>query len=153
MGDRWSATTYRDLEESIQFSREVVEATPEDHPDRSMCLNNFGIGLRDRYMRSGAMAAHEESIQFSREAIETTPEDHPDRSVYLNSLGIGLRDRYSRTGAMTDLDDSEYIALSSWSSYCSMPRASIFRLAREMSTSPRTPVEDVMRSKARLFLV
>jgi tetratricopeptide (TPR) repeat protein len=86
--------------------REVVEATPEDHPERANRLSNLGGGLGHRYLRTGAMADLEDSIQLAREAVEATPEDHPERSRHLYHLGLQLGDRYSRIEAMADLEES-----------------------------------------------
>ncbi|KUL81295.1 hypothetical protein ZTR_09390 [Talaromyces verruculosus] len=93
-----------ELEEAIQVTRQAVEATPDDHPDRAGQLNNLGSHLGDRYSRTGAMADLEEAIEVTRQAVETTPDDNPDRAMYSNNLGIRLSDRYSRTGSMADLE-------------------------------------------------
>ncbi|KAL9122176.1 MAG: hypothetical protein Q9187_001266 [Circinaria calcarea] len=99
-----------DLEVAIEIAREAVHATPEDHPDRAGLLNSLGNRLRDRYLRTGAMADLEEAIQTAREAVHATPKDHPSRAGRLNNLGIRIRDRYLRTGAMADLEEAIPIA-------------------------------------------
>lgn len=95
-----------DLEKAIQRAQEAVDATPQDHPDRVGRLNNLGIGLGDRYARTGAIADLEEAIQRAREAVDATPQDHPNRAGRLHNLGIGLGDRYRRTGVITDLEEA-----------------------------------------------
>ncbi|KAF6793794.1 TPR domain-containing protein [Colletotrichum sojae] len=113
-----------DLEEAITITREAIEATPQDHPDRAKWLNNLGSYLGDRfdrtgamadleeaititrYSRTGAMADLEEAATIAREAVEATPKDDPDRAARLNNLGSHLGDRYSRIGAMADLEES-----------------------------------------------
>ncbi|KAI3571794.1 CHAT domain-containing protein [Fusarium oxysporum f. sp. albedinis] len=95
-----------DLEEAIRLTREAIDATPLDHPDRAWRLNNLGLRLNDRYSRIGTMADLEEAIRVGREAIKATPLDHPDRAVWLNNLGIHISDRFSRTGAMADLEEA-----------------------------------------------
>ncbi|PQE07748.1 meiosis-specific serine threonine- kinase mek1 protein [Rutstroemia sp. NJR-2017a BVV2] len=113
-------TAISDLNESIHRMQEAVEATPEDHPDRMYLLNNLGIGLYNRYLKTRAIANLDgliddpdrsiadldESIRRMQEAVEATPEDHPERSSWLNNLGRGLYNRYSETGAIADLDGS-----------------------------------------------
>jgi hypothetical protein len=95
-----------DLEEAIQISRQAVDVTPEDHPNRARRLNSLGVSLRKRYSRTGAMADLEEAIQIGRQAVNVTPEDHPDYARRLNSLGVSLRKRYSKTGAIADLEEA-----------------------------------------------
>lgn len=94
------------FDRAVEDARMVVEATPYDHPDRAMYLNNLGNRLGNRYSRTGAMADLEEAIQVAREAVEATSYDHPNRAVYLNNLRLSLGDRYSRTGAMANLEES-----------------------------------------------
>ncbi|KAH7009354.1 CHAT domain-containing protein [Microdochium trichocladiopsis] len=95
-----------DLEEAIRIGREAIDATPSDHPEPAMFLNNVGNRLGDRYARTGAMADLEGAIRVTREAIDATPLHHPDRATLLNNLGIRLGDRYSWTGAMADLEEA-----------------------------------------------
>ncbi|KAK4148475.1 hypothetical protein C8A00DRAFT_47666 [Chaetomidium leptoderma] len=85
-----------DLEEAIGVARQAVAATPDDHPNRAVCLNNLGTQLGRRYERTGAMADLEEAIGVARQAVAATPDNYPDRAVY----------RYKRTRAMADLDNA-----------------------------------------------
>jgi tetratricopeptide (TPR) repeat protein len=93
-----------DLETAIQHSREALDATPADHPDRPHRLESLGNGYQDRYRRTGAIADLETAIQHSQEALDATPADHPHLAHRLGSLGIGYRDRYQRTGAIADFE-------------------------------------------------
>ncbi|KAH6984213.1 CHAT domain-containing protein [Ilyonectria sp. MPI-CAGE-AT-0026] len=95
-----------DLEETIRMAREAIDALAPDDPDRAAWLNNLGVGLGNRYERTGAMADLEEAIRVGREVIDITPLDHPDRAGSLTNLGIHLGNRYSRTGAMADLEEA-----------------------------------------------
>ncbi|KAH8654745.1 CHAT domain-containing protein [Ilyonectria robusta] len=99
-----------DLEEAIRVGREIIDATPSDHPDRARWLNNLGTHLGDRYSRTGAMADLEEAIRVGQEAVDATSLDHPDRVIFLDNLGLRLGDRYSRTGAMVDLEEAIRLA-------------------------------------------
>lgn len=42
-----------DLDESIQVSRQAVQATPNDHPNLAALLKNLGNCLERRYERTG----------------------------------------------------------------------------------------------------
>lgn len=95
-----------DLEEAIRLTQEAVDMTPEDHPDRVTRLGHHGLGLGDRYSRTGLMADLEEAIRIILEAVNATSEDHQDRAVWLGNLGARLGDRFSRTKKVTDLEDA-----------------------------------------------
>ncbi|KAJ3454621.1 hypothetical protein MRS44_013221 [Fusarium solani] len=101
-----------DLEEAIRLTREAIDATPLDRPDRAMFLNNLGTRLCDRYSRTATMADLEEAIRVGREVIDATPpdhpsRDHPSRAGWLNNLGVRLVYRYSRTRATADLKEAK----------------------------------------------
>ncbi|EED11432.1 hypothetical protein TSTA_080430 [Talaromyces stipitatus ATCC 10500] len=96
-----------DLEEAF---RQAIDATPDDHPNRAMYLNNLGAYLGNRYFRTGAMADLEEAIQVGRRAVDATPENQLDRAGRLSNLGAFLSKRYSRTSAMADLEESIQVA-------------------------------------------
>ncbi|KAK3947852.1 CHAT domain-containing protein [Pseudoneurospora amorphoporcata] len=54
---------------SRRIYRQALEATPEDHPDRTHRLHSLGLGYRDRYQRTGAVADLELAIQHFKEAV------------------------------------------------------------------------------------
>ncbi|KAL4799857.1 hypothetical protein BDV19DRAFT_385140 [Aspergillus venezuelensis] len=58
-----------DLEDAIQIAREAVNATPERHPGRAGRLNNLGMSLLDRHLKTGAMADLEEAISHQESAL------------------------------------------------------------------------------------
>ncbi|KAH7252590.1 CHAT domain-containing protein [Fusarium tricinctum] len=61
-----NTTNMESLEKSISITREAIEATPENHPDRSQrCLNLAG-GLRARYMELNLPQDLDEAISFYR---------------------------------------------------------------------------------------
>lgn len=89
-----------DLEEAIKVSREAVEATPPDHLNRAMYLNNLGNNLGNKFSRIGVMADLEKAIIASQEAVKATPQDHTNR--------------VTRTGAMADLEEAKQISSPLW---------------------------------------
>ncbi|KAF2804948.1 uncharacterized protein BDZ99DRAFT_511473 [Mytilinidion resinicola] len=93
-----------DLRESIQYTREAVSLTPEDHPDWMYFLHNLGNRLRSSYLKTGATPDLEEALQFARRAVDASPEDHPDRALVSSYLGIILQDRNLRN--MTEIDEA-----------------------------------------------
>ncbi|KAJ6003550.1 CHAT domain-containing protein [Penicillium canescens] len=95
-----------DLEEAINVTRQLIDATPPDHLDRAGRLNNLGVYLGDRYSRIGTIADLEEAINVARQAVDATPPDHPHRGLWLNNLGDHLVQRYSRTRLIADLGEA-----------------------------------------------
>jgi tetratricopeptide (TPR) repeat protein len=95
-----------DLEEAIQATRQAIDFTPEDHPDRAVYWSKLGSILEKRYERIGHTADLEEAIQATRQAIDFTPEDHSDRAVYWSKLGSILEKRYERIGHTADLEEA-----------------------------------------------
>lgn len=102
--ERYSTGSWNDLQEVIRVGQAAVDATPENHSDRALRLDNLGVMLRDRYSRTESLNDLQEAIRIGKAAVDVTSEDHPDRARYLNNLGAMMRDRYSRTGTMTDLE-------------------------------------------------
>ena len=45
----------KSVRDPVLMARNAVAATPANHPDLAMYLNNLGISLQDRYSRTGAI--------------------------------------------------------------------------------------------------
>ncbi|KAF4457821.1 TPR domain-containing protein [Fusarium austroafricanum] len=86
-----------DLQESIQFGRQVIDKIPPGHPNLAELFNNLAVRLGFRYSRNGAAEDLAESILLGRNAIENTSVDDPRRAAYLNNLANRLGDEYTRT--------------------------------------------------------
>ncbi|RKK74919.1 hypothetical protein BFJ68_g17580 [Fusarium oxysporum] len=99
-----------DLEDAIRVTREAVEATPKDSPDRAAVLNNLGNLLGNSYLRTRSMDDLEEAIRLTREAVEVTPKNSPDRAIRLSNLGALLGNRHLRIGSMNDLEEAIRVA-------------------------------------------
>jgi len=107
LSDRYARTgDLGDLEEAIQVSREALQLTPPNSPDRPSRLNNLGAGLYARHARTGDLDDLEEAIRVFRAALKLTSPNSPNRPRYLNNLGTGLRDRYAQTGTLSDLEEA-----------------------------------------------
>lgn len=68
-----------DFKEAIKNAQEAVEATSEDHSDRSGRLSNFEILFGDRHSRTRAMSDLEEASQVAQGA-----EDHQNWANWRN---------------------------------------------------------------------
>ncbi|GJN78762.1 hypothetical protein PLIIFM63780_002271 [Purpureocillium lilacinum] len=110
-----------DLEEAITLTRQAVDATPADHPNRAGILNNLGSKLQSLYERTGEMADLEEAITVARQAVDATPADHPDRAGWLNNFGNNLESRYRRTGESGDLEGASSCLHAAWSCQTAIP--------------------------------
>lgn len=99
-----------DLEEAIRIEHSAVNATPENHPDRTLHLHNLGNKLFELFLRTKAISDLEEAIRIGQAAIDATPENSAERAGHLANLGIKFHHRFSRTGSMDDLEKSIRIA-------------------------------------------
>ncbi|CAI7627541.1 unnamed protein product [Penicillium glandicola] len=95
-----------DLEEAIRVSRQAVAATPDDHPDLPILLNNLGNKLQSQYEQTGRMEKLDEAIRLSRQAVEVTPIGNPNLTGCLSTLGNMLESRYERTGQIGNLEEA-----------------------------------------------
>jgi len=95
-----------DQDEVIQDFRQVIETTPDDHPDRASRLHRLGAKLYDRYERTDQIDDINQAIHYYHQAVKVTPDKHPDRASLFQSLGAKLRGRYHRIGKINDLDQS-----------------------------------------------
>ncbi|KAI3321054.1 hypothetical protein HD806DRAFT_504428 [Xylariaceae sp. AK1471] len=95
-----------DLEEALKISRQVVDMTPIDHPDRAMRLNGLANRLSDRYLEVGKIDDLEEAIRVGRQALDAVTDGYSDRAVYLNDLAADIGDRYKRMGEIADLEEA-----------------------------------------------
>ncbi|KAK2050996.1 hypothetical protein LY76DRAFT_599636, partial [Colletotrichum caudatum] len=84
-----------DLEEAINAARETIEATPDDHADRPLRLNNLGVLLGNRYSRTGVMPDLDEARMCFKEAFNTksvSPSERIRASTKFLSLPNILQD-------------------------------------------------------------
>jgi tetratricopeptide (TPR) repeat protein len=94
------------LAAAVHLQREVLAATPPDHPDRHGRLYNLSVVLRVQYERTGSTDNLDEAIEVGRAALAATPAEHPNHVLCLTNLGAALQDRYMRTGDKADLDEA-----------------------------------------------
>jgi tetratricopeptide (TPR) repeat protein len=93
-----------DLNRAIATNELAVESTPDGHPDLSTYLNNLGLALRGRFLRTRSMEDLDRAIAIIEQAVELTPNGHPDLAAHLNNLGIALHSRFERTESKEDLN-------------------------------------------------
>ena len=95
-----------DLERAIEASREAVDRSTPDDPNRHGYLSGLGVALRARFERTGNQADLAEALQVSRISVQETPADHPYHAEYLSNLGAALRAWFRRAGGRADLDEA-----------------------------------------------
>ena len=101
-----------DLEEIVTLLNQFLD-WGGDHADRSLPLNNLGIGLhlRTEYMRSDGATAEQilpeidRAVLALRECVILTPEQHISRSARLVRFGNAVVNRFIWTRVATDLRD------------------------------------------------
>ncbi len=102
--DQYSQTReMADLDESIQISRQVVDAAL-DPPVRSESLDALGIRLGERYSVTGVTADFEEAERAMNQAASLSGNPEPGSSWH--NLGRLFGERYKRTQAPADLEEA-----------------------------------------------
>ncbi|KAJ0125421.1 TPR domain-containing protein [Diaporthe amygdali] len=96
-----------ELEDAITIARNVVKATPEDHPARTERLKNLANRLGDRYSSTGAISDLEEAMNIDWEAVKAKINDYTDQAGVSKELENRLGNKYPRIGATMDLKDVE----------------------------------------------
>ncbi|KAF8417327.1 hypothetical protein EV426DRAFT_721276 [Tirmania nivea] len=81
----------QDLEAAIEHANTALEATPEDHPNRTVLLSNLGNSLNRRFERIGNLQGLETDANA---ALETTPQDYPKQAGLLDTLSNSLSSQY-----------------------------------------------------------
>ena len=98
--DRFGNIT--DLNLLIRASRDVVEGTPKNHPERASRLACFSAASYERFTQLGNVSDLEDAISSGEEAAQVIPR-HPDLSMILSHLGVALLGRFARFGIIADL--------------------------------------------------
>ncbi|KAL8364750.1 hypothetical protein RB595_003837 [Gaeumannomyces hyphopodioides] len=111
LGMRFERTgSMGDLNRAVEVAGMAVNATPQNHPNRTAYLNNFGNWLGSRFKRTGSMDDLNRAVEVAGMAVNATPQDHPDRAYRLSNLGNCLGRRFERTGSMNDLNRAVEVA-------------------------------------------
>ncbi|KLU92421.1 hypothetical protein MAPG_11367 [Magnaporthiopsis poae ATCC 64411] len=111
LGRRFERTgSISDLNRAVEVTGEAMDATPQNHPDRAMYLNNLGNLLGSRFERTGSMGDLNRAVEVTGMAMDATPQNHPNRIICLNNLGNWLGTRFDRTGSMNDLNRAVEVA-------------------------------------------
>ncbi|WP_159045164.1 CHAT domain-containing protein [Streptomyces sp. NRRL F-5122] len=94
------------LVEAVQAGRDAVGATPPDHPNWTLYMNNLGAALGYLYQWGGDPVVLEEQVQVLREAVGITQVSHPHRVMVLNNLTIALRRVFEREDDQAALEEA-----------------------------------------------
>jgi tetratricopeptide (TPR) repeat protein len=93
-----------DIQAAITRQQEVVDLTPDDHPNKPMYLNNLGASFLARFRRLGNLDDIDAAIAQHQASINLTPDGHPEKVKYLTNLGNSLLIRHEHSGNQSDLD-------------------------------------------------
>ena len=83
----------KDLQRSIDYSRQAVAAAPPGHRDAYGWQANLGNTLRHRYERTGVIADLDDAIEVADRAVATAPAEWRGRRECLSNLGSALQAR------------------------------------------------------------
>ncbi|KAL0634286.1 hypothetical protein Q9L58_006824 [Maublancomyces gigas] len=92
-----------DLKQSTMYAEEALEGIPQDHPHRSLLLNNQALRSHHKYNITKAIDDHQQAIFYAKKALTTTPQESPLRADLLANLANILGSKYDQTHDMDDL--------------------------------------------------
>jgi len=76
-----------DISEAISILQQVVQLSPNGHPDVPGTLDNLGISFHARFACMGDLSDLSDAISAHQRAVQPTPEGHPEMPGVLNNLG------------------------------------------------------------------
>lgn len=75
----------------VTLARAVVEATPEDHPNRAYAIGDLGTAIAEQVQADLAPVSDlAESLEWAYEAVRLTPRSDDSRGTYAANLGYRL---------------------------------------------------------------
>ncbi|KAF5338698.1 hypothetical protein D9611_013317 [Ephemerocybe angulata] len=98
------ANEYREI--LILARRKALKATPNDHPNLPLVLNNLGHSLLVRFEGAGDLSDVSEAITALRKVISLTPDDHPSLPIILGNLGSAHVFRFDRMKNPKDITEA-----------------------------------------------
>ena len=91
---RFNATgQHENINEAIEFQREVLTLQHPAHPNRSPSLITLASFLSTRFDQTGQIVDLDEAVELLRQGLELLPELHPDRSKTIDQLAAVLLTR------------------------------------------------------------
>ncbi|KAJ7303802.1 TPR-like protein [Mycena albidolilacea] len=94
-----------DLKESMSMQEDVLQLTPDGHPEKPGLLNNLSNSLLHCYEEFGDLGYLQECIIKQEDAVRLTPDGHPEKPFMLHNLGNNLRSRFEQLGDLSDIND------------------------------------------------
>ncbi|KAJ7625961.1 CHAT domain-containing protein [Roridomyces roridus] len=124
LGERYQRLgDMKDLEEAIRLYQDILELTPEGHPNQSEQLYHLASCRHLYFKRLGNAADLDAAIQIFQTLLATTPDNHPERAKYLWELAASLGDRYQAFHKDDDLAAMETCYATSFENPTSAPES------------------------------
>jgi hypothetical protein len=87
-----------DLREAATIGRELVAATPPEHPDFELHLSVLGVPLGMLADKIGDLSSLRDAVEFARYCCAAIPDKQSVYGGELSNFGLALRNLYERTG-------------------------------------------------------
>lgn len=104
MPNHKSEESLADLQRATKHSQEAADATPTDHPDRAMRLNDLGLRYLRKYDRFQNSDDLEQAIRWIEEAAVAAPSSLPDRFNLTGKLDGLMQAGCRQHGVLQDID-------------------------------------------------
>lgn len=93
-----------DVSREIDARKALIDATANDHPQRSRRLYLLGFTFGKRYEMSGTIDDLKLAIRYSEEGVAGNSSDGVSRTSHLSNLGIWLGKEFEYSGSMDALN-------------------------------------------------
>ena len=97
---------WRDLDEAVQLSREVVDSASPGNPARAFQRANLAHVLLERFSRFWQVADLKEAFDAARAAAGAIPVGELARAPALSALASAYANRFAYAGELGDLDEA-----------------------------------------------
>ncbi|KAF5608221.1 uncharacterized protein FSUBG_4757 [Fusarium subglutinans] len=91
-------------DEAIEWAKEAISLTPDDHNDQAKWLGNLATHLLERFDRSWDLNDLQEAINTASKAADLTS-NGPTKALYLDAVADGLNRKYDKMGRLADLEE------------------------------------------------
>ena len=102
----WDAAV-ADLTGAVLAHRQALDATPADHPNRTIYLSGLSSALVIRFVLDEDINTLDEALSVAHQAVQAAPSEHPMLAACLTSLGNALVIRFEETDGLLDLEKAE----------------------------------------------
>ncbi|RYP69875.1 hypothetical protein DL771_005818 [Monosporascus sp. 5C6A] len=94
------------LDRLIDVSKMVLDAVPQESPDRAGALSSLALHLERRFGRIGSIDDIDAAVGYKKMAVDTLPPSHEDLGYHFGGLARLLDKRFRRNQSTEDVENA-----------------------------------------------